>query len=57
MLISFKTKPFLFEVFFFSSILFWVCCICIGNSMICSDIWQKYHVQIMLLFVYTTKVL
>ena len=30
------------------------CKISIGNSMICSNIWHKYHVQIMLLFVYTT---
>ena len=24
-----------------------------GNSMICSDIYAKYHIQKMLLFVYT----
>ena len=28
--------------------------VCIGNSMICSGIYAKYHVQIMLLIVYTT---
>ena len=33
----------------------WVVAVCIGNSMICSDIRHKYHVQIMLLFVYTTN--
>ena len=28
--------------------------ICIGNSMICSGIYAKHNVQILLLFVYTT---
>ena len=40
-----------FNYHFISSIL---PAICIGNSMICSGIYAKYHVQFMLLFVYTT---